>query len=134
MMKTANSQYGVTLLEVLVGFVIFSASLVAVLDYVSGQVYNFHRSASNLQKVQLAYDWSTAHQALANTGLQRSNLRGDADITVSSSTMEVFTWKKREISLNRYSYRVADPKRSNSNNTLAWTVIRVNWIMDGPKS
>lgn len=125
-MKLANCQHGVTLLEVLVGFVIFSASLVAVLDYVSGQIYNFHRSASNLQKVQLAYDWSTAHEALANTGLQRSNQRGDSDITVSASTMEVFSWKKSEISLNRYSYRVADPKLSNGNNALTWTVIRVN--------
>ena len=47
-----------TLLEVLVGFVIFSASLVAVLEYVGWQVFHQHRSDIKLQKLELVYEAS----------------------------------------------------------------------------
>ncbi len=60
MMNLTTTQEGVTLLEVLVGFVIFTSSLVAILDYVSGQIYHSHLSLTNLQKVQMIYEFSSA--------------------------------------------------------------------------
>jgi Tfp pilus assembly protein PilV len=50
-----TQQSGVTLLEVLVGFVIFTSSLVAVLNYIANQVYLGHRVDNTYQMVKLVH-------------------------------------------------------------------------------
>ena len=120
----STRQKGVTLLEVLVGFVIFCSSLVAVLDYVSGQIYHYQLSGANLQKVQLAYDWSVARQTGAAQRPPRSAGAENFDMTVTESILESFPQPGNpevEIALNRYSYEVRD-----TNNALSWTVIGFN--------
>ena len=120
-MKLLVRQKGVTLLEVLVGFVIFTSSLVAVLDYVSGQIYHNHLSSTNLQKVQMIYEFSTS------MGLDSEQLPAQAseydnfDFTVSSSAMDSSSQRGGDLLLKRYDYLVSD-----SNNSLAWAVIKLN--------
>jgi len=120
-MKSIDKQQGVTLLEVLVGFVIFTSSLVAVLDYVSGQIYNNHLSSTNQQKVQMIYDFSTSLE-LAPGHLKVQSAKYDSfDFTVLSSTMGSSSQRDGDVFLNRYDYTVSD-----SSNSLAWAVIKVN--------
>ncbi len=57
-LKMTHSQNGMTLLEVLVGFVIFSASLVAILDYVSNQIYLNHLTEKNQHKASLIDEYA----------------------------------------------------------------------------
>ncbi len=115
-----SRQQGITLLEVLVGFVIFTASLVAILDFVSGQIFHVHRSASNLQRLQGIY------QTLGNDGqesLKRSLESGQANQyswTVATTEMDAIEMGKTSLQLNRYDYSIAD-----LNNELHWTVIRI---------
>lgn len=119
--RLTSRQKGVTLLEVMVGFVIFTSSLVGVLDYVSGHVYHFHLSATNLQKVKLAYDWSVTYEGSANQRLLRPFADESFDVTVESSRMDTFTRQDDEVLLVRDQYRVGD-----ATNSLAWAVIRIN--------
>lgn len=119
--RLTSRQQGVTLLEVMVGFVIFTSSLVGVLDYVSGHVYHFHLSATNLQKVKLAYDWSVTYEGSANQRLLRPFADESFDVTVESSRMDTFTRQDDEVLLVRDQYRVGD-----ATNSLAWAVIRIN--------
>ncbi len=115
-----SRQQGITLLEVLVGFVIFTASLVAILDFVSGQIFHVHRSASNLQRLQGIY------QTLGDGGLeslQRSLESGQANQyswTVAATELDAIEMRKTSLQLNRYDYSIAD-----SNNELHWTVVRI---------
>jgi len=52
-MKT--TQQGMTLVEVLVAFVIFTSSLVAVLDYVANQLFHRQRTENRSEQVALTY-------------------------------------------------------------------------------
>ena len=122
--RLSTRQKGVTLLEVLVGFVIFCSSLVAVLDYVSGHIYHYQLSVANMLKVQLVYDWSVARHTGAAQLPPRAAGTEDFDMTVAESVVESFPQpgnQEIEIALNRYSYEVRD-----TNNTLSWTVIEFN--------
>ena len=119
--RLTSRQKGVTLLEVMVGFVIFTSSLVGVLDYVSGHVYHFHLSATNLQKVNMTYDWSVTYEGSANHHLLRPTADESFDVTIASSRMDTFTRQDEEVLLVRDQYRVGDAM-----NSLAWTVIRIN--------
>ncbi len=109
------------MLEVLVGFVIFTTSLVAVLDYVSGQIYHSHLSLTNLQKVQMIYDFSTVIELDPEQLGAQSTKYDNFNFTVLSSTMESSSQRSGELLLNRYDYSVSD-----SNNALAWAVIKVD--------
>ncbi len=118
-MNPIATQTGVTLLEVLVGFVIFTSSLVAVLNYVSEQIYHNHLSSANLHKVQMVYDYSTAIE-LDPEQLKAQSVRDDSvNFTVLASTMESSSQKGRDFLLNRYEYSVSD-----SSNAFAWAVIK----------
>jgi len=121
LMSLLSVQRGVTLLEVLVGFVIFTSSLVAVLDYVSGQIYHKHLSHANFQKVQIVYDFSNAIELGPEHLKTQSTEYNDFDFTVLSSTMESSSQRGGEVFLNRYDYSVSD-----NNNAFAWAVIKVN--------
>ncbi len=111
-------QRGVTLLEVLVGFVIFTTSLVAVLDYVSGQIYYKHLTSTNLQKVQMIRDFSISIELDPE---QLKTQSTEFDFTVLASTMESSSQRGGEILLKRYDYSVSD-----SSNSFNWAVIKVN--------
>ncbi len=117
-MKRLKNQYGVTLLEVLVGFVIFSASLVAILNFVSGQIYHAHISAENLQKVQLIYDYSNAFNGDVDF---QSGSDSAFDLSVSSSVIEESKQRQGEFALSQYEYSV-----SNTHNSLVWTSIKID--------
>ena len=110
-----------TLLEVLVGFVIFISSLVAVLDYVSGQVYHYHLSTGNQQKVQMIYDLSVIADLGIEVQLNQTAEYVDFDWTVTSSTMDSVEQKDKQQLLKRSVYSVID-----ANNTFEWTVLKIN--------
>ena len=116
-----NRQSGVTLLEVMVGFVIFTSSLVAVLDFVSGHIYQSRLSTTNLQKIRAAYDWSTAYQRLPDRRLLPAAADESFEVGVSAVPIDSFIQQGEEIVLNHYRYRVGD-----ATNALNWTVIRVD--------
>jgi len=113
-------QSGLTLLEVLVGFVIFTLSLVAILDYVGEQVFHVHRSGSHLQRLQQLYV-----AAGSGGGLEVPTLHpGDAaaegfDWRVVATELDAVEVRDELLLLNRYDISV-----SNANNSLNWSVIR----------
>ncbi len=120
-MKLSIRQKGVTLLEVLVGFVIFTTSLVAVLDFVSGQIYQSQLSTSYLKKIQMIYERSSLPGFGVDSRLSQSP-EGDVFLlTVSSTSMDSSAESGTEIRLNRHSFSLVD-----GGNTLAWTVLEVN--------
>ena len=121
MMNSFDKQLGVTLLEVLVGFVIFTSSLVAVLDYVSGQIYHSHLSSANLQKVQMVYDFSTFIEPGSDGSPIQSAGYDGFNFTIVSSEMDSSSEGGGDLLLNRYDYSVSD-----NNNSFAWAVIKVN--------
>ncbi len=121
MMNLTTTQEGVTLLEVLVGFVIFTSSLVAILDYVSGQIYHSHLSLTNLQKVQMIYEFSSAIGLNSEQLNTQTTKYDNFNLTVLASTMESSDQRDGELLLNRYDYSVLD-----SQNAFAWAVIKVD--------
>jgi Tfp pilus assembly protein PilV len=114
-------QRGITLLEVLVGFVIFTASLVAVLDYVGGQVYLYRLSDSQIQRVQLIYDL-TAEPRLEQ-GNYRSSQSGASALRweVEASQIDVLERRQGNLQLQQWEYLVAGGNGASFN----WSVIRL---------
>lgn len=119
-MKLRSNQEGVTLVEVLVGFVIFTSSLVAILNYVSGQVYHSHLSSENLQKVQLIYNLSSAVNPDPNQQLSQLSGDGSFNFSVSSSVMDSSP-SQSAFMLNRYEISVSD-----SDSPLTWILLNIN--------
>lgn len=119
-MRFFKTQAGVTLLEVLVGFVIFSASLVAVLDYVSQHIYLQQLTSSSLKNIQLVYDVSI----LTETGLKNmdgySHSFDPQHVTAVVTPISSITSRRNQIVLNQYDYQVNNP-----NGTLEWSVLKV---------
>lgn len=114
------SQKGVTLLEVMIGFVIFSASLVAVLDYVGNQVYLQHQAQKNQQKTFLLYELATQ----AGLGLQHQIQliadQPDLQVTFSDSVVDESAVKNTETRLFESKISVSD-----GDSTLEWMVLEV---------
>lgn len=116
-------QKGVTLLEVLVGFVIFTSALVAVLEYVSSQIYRGHLSSSSLDKVQMTYELSTFEElGVVHQAEYFSKYEG-LNWSMSSSIMDTFSSNRNEESnlLKRNTFTVVDNK-----NAFNWTVLKFN--------
>lgn len=120
-MNKLAKQKGVTLLEVLVGFVIFTSSLVGILDYVSGQIYHSHLSSENLQKVQLIYEQSSVAGTAIGKELVNSGEFYDLDLSQASTTLEENRQGGETLMLNRYDYTI-----TNTTNSFEWAVIRFN--------
>jgi len=118
-----SSQKGISLLEVLVGFVIFTSSLVAVLDYVSGQVYLFHLSSNNQQKVQMVYDLSIVADLGIEQQINIASEYDDFDWSVSSSLMDSLEQREGGSLLNRSTYSIVD-----SNGIYEWTVLNIKQV------
>jgi len=118
-----GGQKGVTLLEVLVGFVIFTSALVAVLEYVSSQIYHGHLSTSSLDKVQMIYDLSTLSELGDIYHTEQNSQYDDFSWSLTSSNMGAFTSNPNEpdILLKSHTYSVMD-----KNNTFNWTVLKFN--------
>ncbi|MCP4430877.1 MAG: hypothetical protein GY806_07865 [Gammaproteobacteria bacterium] len=120
-MNAFSKQSGVTLIEVLVGFVIFTSSLVAILNYVSGQVYHRQLSSENLQKVQLIYSLSTTADIQTQQGTPVLDIESKFDLSASTTSLDSIKRGKNEITLNQHQFTV-----SNSINALTWSVISLN--------
>lgn len=119
--KPAGRQRGVTLLEVLVGFVIFSTSMVAVLDYVSGQIYQYQLSTSNLKELQLIYDASVADK-LSETGFYSADSNAvDYKLMVSETIMDTYRQRGDDLKMKLSQY--STNRRAGG---FHWSVIKVN--------
>lgn len=112
-------QTGITLLEVLVGFVIFTLSLVAVLDYVGNQIYLTHQSDNKNLKAMLVNE-------LFNSGLQEQEQARimssypQMDISVSTEKIDEFKFRRKSSSLYRSLYSIDD-----AGNHFEWAVLEV---------
>ncbi len=91
-------QSGMTLLEVLVGFVIFSASLVAILNYVSNQVYLNHLTESNQVKMNMIKDY--ADMASVSEEQRLEWLFSQNGLNLQVETEQVDSFKKGRDQLN----------------------------------
>lgn len=116
-------QKGVTLLEVLVGFVIFISAMVAVLEYVSSQIYHGHLSASSLDKVQMIYDLSTLAELGTVHQSEYISKYENINWSLSSSAMDSFSSNRNdEVNLlTRNTFTVID-----NDNAFNWTVLKFN--------
>ncbi len=119
-MMRRRRQSGVTLLEVLVGFVIFTSSLVAVLDYVSGQVYQVHRTSSNLDRLERIYESSITLGEADVDHFQSLLADGRYQVEVDSVNVDAGGRHGQERYLRHYRYRVEENGR-----LVEWTVIRL---------
>ena len=106
--SSCRQQQGMTLLEVLVGFVIFTSSLVAILNHVSNQVYLNHLSDKNQQKAQLLYDYSTV-VALGPEALSAfASSRQGLELSYVSSAVDSFNGRKGDSDLLKTQITVWD--------------------------
>jgi type II secretory pathway pseudopilin PulG len=83
---------GMTLLEVLVGFVIFTASLVAILDYVSNQVYLNHLTEKNQIKASVINDYAAL--ALLGESAQIGFASSQEGMEVSLESTQIDSYKE----------------------------------------
>jgi Tfp pilus assembly protein PilV len=117
---TLNKQLGMTLLEVLVGFVIFTSSLVAILDYVSNQVYLNHQTEKNTRKALLIYDYSLISEFSAEAGAVFAASQSDMKLTSVSSPVNSFKDKKEDAVLMQTMVSIED-----GSGTYDWSILEV---------
>ncbi len=87
-----NQQKGITLLEVLIGFVIFSSSLVAILDYVANQIYLNHLSEKNQIKATVINDYAAL--ALLGETAQAGFVSSQKAMDVSVESTQIDSYKE----------------------------------------
>ncbi len=116
-----DKQRGVTLLEVLVGFVIFTSSIVAVMDYVTQQVYLLHRSNNNHEKAQFIYDLTDIYSMGSEQQVIESVDMSDLDWNAEAVVLESFTKKRSNRALVKSTYTISDP-----NSKLVWDVLAIS--------
>lgn len=114
-------QQGVTMIEVLVGFVIFMSSLVAVLDYVGNQAYLERVSQQRYQAI------STIQQQLmelATGDVDRQKLRvEDRSIEVRAASVinqESIELRRIEHRLQRIRFVIRDDRGERNWTVLDW--------------
>lgn len=118
--QKTRSQSGMTLLEVLVGFVIFSASLVAILNYVSNQIYLNHLTEKNQHKAGLIDEYS----ALAALGEQAqiafiSNQKV-MGVSVNSTPIEEVKDRNNKMTLVETHIAITD-----QGNRYEWSILEI---------
>jgi Tfp pilus assembly protein PilV len=115
-----TQQKGVTLLEVLIGFVIFCSSLVAILDYVGNHVYLYHQAEKNQQQLLLLYDLST-QAVLGERHLSEliANRHG-MQVSLVSEVEDEIRSRRLQTSLIQSHYSIGDKDSS-----FTWTVFEV---------
>ena len=114
-------QCGVTLIEVLVGFVIFTSSLVVVLDYVSEQVYHKHRVSAAVKKAELVYQLSTMAPYMNDFSAIAQDDYDGLSWNVASSVMDNHRERKNQIQLKRFDYKI-----DGEGQAFKWSVISLN--------
>lgn len=105
---TFKKNNGMTLLEVLVGFVIFSASLVAILEYVSNQVYLNHQTEKNERKAHLIYEYSLFSELGPDATSVLASSQSEFNLLFSSTPVDSFKNRKAEIVLVKTLVSVED--------------------------
>ena len=101
-------QQGVTLVEVLVGFVIFMSTLVVVLDYVSEQIFHTHRTKANLEQLQFIYQLSSVQPYLEELRSVPEWHTTEIEWNYSMASRDSFKQRNKELSLNKIEYWVED--------------------------
>jgi Tfp pilus assembly protein PilV len=118
---TSNHQNGMTLLEVMVGFVIFSASLVAILDYVSNQIYLNHLTEKNQHKVRLIYDYSLAQEMGVDAQQSFASTLTDFNLSFDSTVIDSLESRRGNMVLTKTRISVEDGAGSYD-----WSIYEVN--------
>jgi Tfp pilus assembly protein PilV len=119
-MITNCCQKGVTLLEVLIGFVIFTSSLVAILDYVGNQVYLNHLTDKNQRRTLLVYELDSVSGLENNEQASIITAYQDIDASAISEPLYEFKDGRKDMVLLQTLYSVGDV-----GNTFAWSVLEV---------
>jgi len=110
-----SRQSGVTLLEVLVGFVIFISSLVAVLDHVANGIYLQKKAAQKAQRAALVRDRLALSSSLAQP------VASEALVTTDNEIMERVESSRQPLVLRRIEYRF----REHDGEVTKWSVLRM---------
>jgi hypothetical protein len=109
-----------TLLEVMVGFVIFTSSLVGILEYVSNQVYLSHITEKNQLKADIVYDYSII-SALGDEAVAAfvTSQQGFG-VSVASTALESHKTRRRNDVLVQTQVSVTD-----LNNDYQWSIFEI---------
>jgi Tfp pilus assembly protein PilV len=118
---TSNHQNGMTLLEVMVGFVIFSASLVAILDYVSNQIYLNHLTEKNQHKVRLIYDYSLTQEMGVDAQQSFASTLTDFNLSFDSTVIDSFESRRGNMVLTKTIISVED-----GGSSYDWSIYEIN--------
>jgi type II secretory pathway pseudopilin PulG len=114
-----RGQRGVTLIEVLVGFVIFTGSLVAVLDYVGNQVFAQRQSEQQYRRLQVLQQWRLRERTAAGRSLPPPDQRVVV-LPGQVEAVEVLEQRRQRRMLLRRVFTVRDAAGSRS-----WTLLEL---------
>lgn len=109
-----------TLLEVLVGFVIFTSSLVAILNYVSNQIYLNHLTESNQIKAGLINDYAALSELGEDAQVGFASTLDGVGISMASSQIDNFKQGNKEMLLVQTLISVSD-----QTNTYEWSILEL---------
>ncbi len=111
---------GMTLLEVLVGFVIFTSSLVAILNYVSNQVYLNHLTERNQIKASLINDYATLAELGETSRLGVVSSQDGMDVSLASTRIDSYKEGKAGAVLVQTQISVTD-----RNGSYEWSILEI---------
>ncbi len=118
-MAERQRQAGVTLIEVLVGFVIFMGSMVALLDHVGNQVYLERQGREQYRSLQALQQWIT-RQRLSAGGSEVMDVVDDGRVMPETAEiMDVYERRRQRRILQRQQFRL--PQSGNR----TWTVLEL---------
>lgn len=115
-----SKHLGMTLLEVLVGFVIFTSSLVAILNYVSNQIYLNHLTESNQIKAGLINDYAALSELGEDAQVGFASTLDGVGISMASSQIDNFKQGNKEMLLVQTLISVSD-----QTNTYEWSILEL---------
>ena len=119
-MSIKSTQGGMTLLEVLVGFVIFSASLVAILDYVSNQIYLNHLTEKNEARVSLIDGYAALSSLGEEARIEYITAQDTMSMSVNSRAVDSIEKGRLKLSLMQSTIVVSD-----QNNSYEWSILEL---------
>lgn len=109
-----------TLLEVLVGFVIFTSSLVAILDYVSNQIYLNHLTEKNQIKASMIKDYAALTELGDEAQIGFASSQDAVTISLASSQVDEYKQGNDAMILVQTLVSVSD-----QSNTYEWTILEL---------
>lgn len=116
-LSIVKDQSGMTLLEVMVGFVIFSSSLIAILDYVSNQLYLYQLASKNKEEIELLYNYSLLSGLGVDARAKFLSTESAYDLTYTSLPVEVTEDSKVDQVLIKTTLKI-----ENGENPFLWAV------------